>query len=98
MDYTVRLLFHFVDFHKAFDCVHRDTAAYGILNKIIRIRQVLDEETQYTVKIGTKTMQTFKVKTRVRQGCMISTFLFQSSTYLGSRFNNDGYMMDETYE
>lgn len=55
-------------------------------------KSIIYEETDFNVKIGTETTQTFKVKTRVGQGCIISPLLFSTIfDYLLSEQDGKGF-------
>ncbi|XP_033127197.1 uncharacterized protein LOC117124965, partial [Anneissia japonica] len=69
------------DFEKAFDSVHRDRMwkimeAYGIPRKIINMVQILYEGTECAVLDGIEESDWFKVKTGVKQGDVMSGFIF----------------------
>ena len=75
------LVINFIDFEKAFDSLHRPSLwdimkAYGIPVKIIRIVQLLYQDSECAVLDGGQTSEWFKVETGVKQGCVISGFLF----------------------
>ena len=81
VEYNIPLYIHFVDFQKALDSVHRETmwailATYGIPDKVIRVIKAIYNETRCNVRVGKETTQTFDIKTGVRQGCILSPFLF----------------------
>lgn len=75
------MYFHFVDFEKAFELVHRDSLrrimrAYGIPDKPIGLVKVLyDEFTCATIDEGEIT-EKFAVVNAVKQGCCMSGFLY----------------------
>jgi len=76
---------NFVDFRKAFDCVHRLALwkileLYGIPKKIVTIIQKLYEESNSEVKIDGDMSSWFQVMTGVRQGCILSPLLFAITT------------------
>ena len=71
----------FVDFEKAFDSVDRESlwkimSSYGIPPKIIKMIQILYEDNEYAVLDEGEESEWFKVKTGVKQGDVMSGFLF----------------------
>ena len=71
----------FVDFEKAFDSVHRESLwkireSYGIPLKIIHMVQMLYEDSECAVLNDGKESELFKVKTGVKQGDVMSGFIF----------------------
>ncbi|XP_073670211.1 uncharacterized protein [Paramisgurnus dabryanus] len=73
-----QLYINFVDFEKAFDSVHRDSLwrilrAYGIPQDIVLLIQSFYNN--FTCKVVNSDHR-FHVKTGVRQGCVMSAFLF----------------------
>ena len=75
------LYINFVDYHKAFDNIHRHTLwqllrHYGMLAKITSlIKNSYREMSSQVVHQGRLTRK-FEVKIGVRQGCLLSPFLF----------------------
>ena len=98
------VVINFIDFEKAFDSQHRPSLwdimkAYGIPAEIIRIVQLLYQESECAVLDSSQTSEWFKVETGVKQGCVMSGFLFllaidwimcettkQANTGIGWRF------------
>ncbi|KAL1276316.1 hypothetical protein QQF64_035939 [Cirrhinus molitorella] len=81
LEWNSSLYMNFVDFLKAFDSLHRDTLwqllrHYGIPAKLIRLIQKSYEEMSCQVVHGGQLTRRFDVKTGVRQGCLLSPFLF----------------------
>uniref|UniRef100_A0A914VWQ7 Reverse transcriptase domain-containing protein n=1 Tax=Plectus sambesii TaxID=2011161 RepID=A0A914VWQ7_9BILA len=75
------LLVNFIDFMKAFDSVHRESlwrivATYGIPDRFINIFKNLYEGSSCCVKMDDGTTDFFTIETGVRQGCVLSPFLF----------------------
>ncbi|XP_073670675.1 uncharacterized protein [Paramisgurnus dabryanus] len=73
-----QLYINFVDFEKAFDSIHRDSLwrilrAYGIPQDIVLLIQSFYNN--FTCKV-VNSDHCFHVKTGVRQGCVMSAFLF----------------------
>ena len=76
-----KLLVNFIDFRKAFDCVHRPSVwnilrCYGIPNKIIDIIRKLYDGSRCAVRVDGQLGDWFQVITGVRQGCILSPLLF----------------------
>jgi len=72
---------HFIDFLKAFDCIHRPSLwcilkKYGLPVEVITIIQNLYDEGQSAVKWRGTVGEWFKVITGARQGCILSPVLF----------------------
>ena len=72
---------HFVDFQKAFDSIHRETLweivkYYGIPQKCINVMMAIYDNSKCCVRLGGEKTKTFDIKTGVRQGCVLSPFLF----------------------
>jgi hypothetical protein len=78
------LYVNFIDFSKAFDSLHRDKLwkileYYGIPTKLISLIRIFYDNYKCSVKQqGAEAW--FDVKTGVRQGCVISPFLFIIAT------------------
>ena len=71
----------FVDFEKAFDSVHRESlwkimASYGIPDKLVRMVKILYEGSECAVLDEVVESERSKVKTRVKQGDVMSGFIF----------------------
>ena len=80
-EHNIPLYFHFVDFQKAFDSLHRETMwkvlkSYGIPRKIINIIRAIYCDTKCNIRLETNTTDAFEINTGVRQGCILSPFLF----------------------
>lgn len=72
---------NFIDFEKAFDSIHRESLwrilrHYGIPNKIVEIIKMLYSDFSAKVICGNDLTDSFGVKTGVKQGCVLSPFLF----------------------
>jgi len=72
---------NFIDFRKAFDCIHRPSLSailrqYGIPEGIVTIIENLYKDNRSNVKINGMSGEWFEVVTGVRQGCALSPFLF----------------------
>ena len=72
---------HFVDFEKAFDSVHRKglwriMKAYSITYKLIRMVKIMYDDFECPVWEEGEQTRWFKIATGVKQGCVMSGFLF----------------------
>ena len=73
---------NFVDFRKAFDSIHRDSLwkillHYGVPEKMVSVIKLL--YTDFSAQVlcdGGELTDPFQVKTGVKQGCVLSPFLF----------------------
>ena len=77
-EWNRELYVNFIDYEKAFDSIHRDSLwqilrAYGIPQRIINIIKCF--YSNFTCCIGQRDLS-FEVKTGVRQGCVMSSMLF----------------------
>ena len=75
------LYIHFVDFEKAFNSVHRESLwsiirSYGIPCKMVKVIAYIYEDFECAVIDGSETSDWFKIKSGVKEGCMMSGFLF----------------------
>ena len=71
----------FIDYPKAFDSVYRETlwrimGSYGILPKLVRLVQAMYKGSKCAVIDGGGKTDWFDIKSGVRQGCVMSGFLF----------------------
>jgi hypothetical protein len=71
----------FIDFEKAFDSLHRDSLwkimrHYGISQKLVNVTKLLYNDFKSAVIHENTLTDTFEVKTGVKQGCILSPFLF----------------------
>lgn len=76
-EWNATMYFHFVNFEKAFDLVHRDSLwrimrAYGIPDKLIGLVKVLYDGFTCAVINEGEIMERFLVVTGVKQGCCMS--------------------------
>ena len=81
LEWNSSLYINFVDYRKAFDSIHRDTLwqllrNYGIPSKISSLIRKSYEDMKCQVVHQGKLTRKFEVKTGVRQGCLLSPFLF----------------------
>ena len=81
MEFDSSLYINFVDYEKAFDSLDRDTLwkllqHYGIPEKIITLIRNTYEGMTCKVTHAGRLTDSFQVKTGVRQGCLLSPFMF----------------------
>ena len=81
LEWNASLYTCFVDYEKAFDSVHRETLwrimhSYGIPSKFIRMVKLFYSNTKCAVIDGAGKSEWFTVKAGVKQGCVMSGFLF----------------------
>ena len=81
VEWNSSLYLNFVDFEKAFDSVHHSTLwrileSYGFPQKVINILKDMYADNQCSVKHNGQLSDWFRVKSGVRQGCVISPMLF----------------------
>ncbi|XP_063415915.1 uncharacterized protein LOC134697563 [Mytilus trossulus] len=80
-EWNAPLYINFVDFEKAFDSIHRESLwsilkAYHIPDKLITVIKLFYDSFECAVIDEGIQSEWFKVKTGVKQGCMMSGFLF----------------------
>ena len=81
IEWNSPLYVNFVDYEKAFDSVDRETlwkllGHYGVPVKIVNLIRNSYEGMACKVVHGGQLTESFEVKTGVRQGCLLSPFLF----------------------
>ena len=81
VEWQSTLYITFVDFEKAFDSVYRESlwkimASYGILHTILKMVQILYEDSECAVIDEGVESDWFKVKTGVKQSDVMSGFIF----------------------
>ncbi|KAL9979214.1 hypothetical protein ACROYT_G016844 [Oculina patagonica] len=81
LEWNASLYTCFVDYEKAFDSVHRETLwrimqSNGIPSKFIRMVKLFYSNTKCAVIDGAGKSDWFTVKAGVKQGCVMSGFLF----------------------
>ena len=81
IEWNSPLLVNFVDYEKAFDSVDRRMLwkimrHYGIPQKLVTLIEKMYEGTSCRVIHDGELSESFEIKTGVRQGCMLSPFLF----------------------
>ena len=80
-EWKCSLLVNFVDYEKAFDSVDRNTLwkimrHYGIPPKIVNLTEKMYDGTNCRIIHEGRLTDSFSIKTGVRQGCLLSPFLF----------------------
>ena len=81
VEWNASLYICFIDYEKAFDSVHRETlwrimGSYGIPPKLVRMAQAMYKGSKCAVIDGGGKADWFDIKSGVRQGCVMSGFLF----------------------
>ena len=81
LEWRSSLYINFIDFEKAFDSVDRDSLwkimrHYGIPNKYVSVIRETYQGMECRVLHGGDMSESFNVQTGVRQGCLLSPFLF----------------------
>ncbi|CAI2735316.1 unnamed protein product [Schistosoma spindalis] len=81
IEWNSSLYINFIDYEKAFDSVDRTTLwkllrHYGVPQKIVNIIQNSYDGLNCKIVHGGQLTKSFEVKTGVRQGCLLSPFLF----------------------
>ena len=81
LEWKSPLYINFIDYQKAFDSVDRETlwkllGHYGIPGKMIRLIKCIYEDMNCRVIHAGRMSDSFHVNTGVRQGCLLSPFLF----------------------
>lgn len=81
IEWNSSLYINFVDYEKAFDSLDRETLwkllrHYGVPQKLTNLIKKMYEETTARVLHEGKLTEAFEIKTGVRQGCLLSPFLF----------------------
>ncbi|VDO90786.1 unnamed protein product [Schistosoma margrebowiei] len=81
IEWNSSLYINFIDYEKAFDSVDRTTRwkllrLYGVPQKIVNIIQSSYDGLHCKIVHGGQLTNLFEVKTGVKQGCLLSLFLF----------------------
>ena len=81
LEWNSPLYVNFIDYEKAFDSVDRETLwkllrHYGVPQKIISLIRCTYQEMSSRIAHAGQLSDSFEVKTGVRQGCLLSPFLF----------------------
>ena len=81
LEWNATLYLVFIDYEKAFDSIHRETLwkimrQYGIPGKYIRLVKMFYDNDRCSVLTEGGIGESFSVKSGVKQGCVMSGFLF----------------------
>ena len=81
LEWNSPLFINFIDYEKAFDSVDRETMwkllrHYGVPEKIISLIRCTFQDMSCKIAHAGQLSKSFEVKTGVRQGCLLSLFLF----------------------
>nr|KAG5698059.1 hypothetical protein BaRGS_016707 [Batillaria attramentaria] len=81
LEWNSPLYINFIDYEKAFDSVDREALwkllrHYGVPGKIISLIQCTYQDMSCRIAHAGQLSESFEVKTGVRQGCLLSPFLF----------------------
>ena len=81
LEWNSQLVINFLDYEKAFDSLDRDTLwkilrHYGIPQKLVNLIKTMYEDTSCRVIHAGQLTDSFNIRTGVRQGCLLSPFLF----------------------
>nr|KAG5689440.1 hypothetical protein BaRGS_012262 [Batillaria attramentaria] len=81
LEWNSPLYLNFIDYEKAFDSVDREALwkllrHYGVPGKIISLIQCTYQDMSCRISHAGQLSESFEVKTGVRQGCLLSPFLF----------------------
>nr|KAG5710144.1 hypothetical protein BaRGS_006663 [Batillaria attramentaria] len=81
LEWNSPLYINFIDYEKAFDSVDREALwkllrHYGVPGKIISLIQCTYQDRSCRIAHAGQLSESFEVKTGVRQGCLLSPFLF----------------------
>ena len=71
----------FIDFSQAYDSIHRKSLwhileSFGVPNKLIKLLQACYSSTRGKVRIGGQLSEEFEITSGLKQGCPLSTILF----------------------
>nr|KAG5688191.1 hypothetical protein BaRGS_027786 [Batillaria attramentaria] len=81
LEWNSPLYINFIDYEKAFDSVNREALwkllrHYGVPGKIISLIRCTYQDMSCRIAHAGQSSESFEVKTGVRQGCLLSPFLF----------------------
>ena len=81
LEFRSPLFINYIDFKKAFDSIHRHTLwkileVYGVPRKFIDVIKSLYHESSCCVRTNEGNTHMFNIVSGVRQGCILSPFLF----------------------
>ena len=80
-EWNTSLYINFIDLEKAFDSIHRESLwkilrHYGVPAKLVRVIAMLFNDFKSQVICDSELTEAFNVSTGVKQGCILSPFLF----------------------
>ena len=80
-EWNTPLYINFIDLEKAFDSIHRESLwkilrHYGVPEKLVRVIAMLYSDFKSQVICDSELTEAFNVSTGVKQGCILSPFLF----------------------
>ena len=80
-EWNKKLYLLFIDFEKKFNSVDRDTLwkilnYYGVPDKLVKIINTVYEDSECCVRTENGDTRLFKIMSGVKQGCVLSPFLF----------------------
>ena len=80
-EWNTPLYINFIDLEKAFDSIHRESLwkilrHYGVPAKLVRVIAMLYSDFKSQVICDSEFTEAFNVSTGVKQGCILSPFLF----------------------
>ena len=80
-EWNKKMYLLFIYFEKAFDSIDRDTLwkilnYYGIPDKLVKMIMALYEDSECCVRTENGDTRFFKIMSGVKQGCVLSPFLF----------------------
>ena len=81
LEWNSPLYINFIDYEKALDSVDRETMGklprhYGVPKKIISLIRCTFQDMSCRIAHAGQLSESFEVKTGIRQGCLLSPFLF----------------------
>ncbi|PVD27885.1 hypothetical protein C0Q70_10460 [Pomacea canaliculata] len=88
-EWNTLLYINFIDLEKAFDSIHRESLwkilrHYGVPAKLVQVIAMLYSDFKSQVVCDTELTDSFNVSTGVKQGCVLSPFLFILAIMTGS--------------
>ena len=80
-EWNKKMYLLFIDFEKAFDSIDRDTLwkilnYYGVPDKLVKMIMAIYEDSECCVRTENGDIRFFKIMSGVKQGCVLSPFLF----------------------
>ncbi|VVC39091.1 Reverse transcriptase domain [Cinara cedri] len=103
-EYNKELQFLFIDFQKAYDCIHRESVMkilkdFQFPNKLINCIMISIMETKVKVKVGDLISDPVLVKSGLRQGDALSPILFNlvlERVIREININNQGFKLQDS--